>query len=106
MPPPVPSLKPVLSDMSPPPLPEPPKLKPAVKKAASMPARTKPPQPEMPQLTRAVHWQKHEDDDAYTSVHVSKEHKDVRASDLLRTHCHFDTVLLPLKCTTLCIIMN
>ena len=48
---------------------------PAVKKAVSLPARVS--QPEMPRLTRAVHWQKHDDDDAYTSVHVSKEHKDV-----------------------------
>ncbi|KAH3861515.1 wings apart-like protein homolog [Dreissena polymorpha] len=64
-----------MTDMSPPAPPEPPKLKPAVKKAVSLPARVS--QPEMPRLTRAVHWQKHDDDDAYTSVHVSKEHKDL-----------------------------
>lgn len=63
---------PGLTDMQPPALPEPPKLKPAVRKGVG----SKQPQ-EMPRLTRAVHWQRNEDDDAYTSLHVNKEHKDV-----------------------------
>ena len=63
-------------DMSPPALPQPPKLKPMMRRPASG-STGKPGQNEMPRLTRAVHWQRHQDDDAYTSVHVSKEHKDV-----------------------------
>ncbi|XP_053392626.1 wings apart-like protein homolog isoform X2 [Mercenaria mercenaria] len=62
------------SDMSPPALPEPPRLKPMMRRPA---VAVKPGQTEMPRLTRAVHWQRHQDDDAYTSVHVSKEHKDL-----------------------------
>jgi hypothetical protein len=32
---------------------------------------------EMPHLVRAVHWPNRDGDDAYTSVHVHKEHKEV-----------------------------
>lgn len=70
-------------NMSPPTLPEPPKLKPMVRRPAS---QGRAGQTEMPKLTRAVHWQQHQDDDAYTSVHVSKEHKDV-SFQLNSAHC-------------------
>lgn len=33
---------------------------------------------EMPHLVRAVHWPNRDGDDAYTSVHVHKEHKEVK----------------------------
>ena len=64
---------PGLTNMRPPALPEPPKLKPAVRRGGIK----QPGQQEMPKLTRAVHWQRNDDDDAYTSLHVNKEHKDV-----------------------------
>ena len=53
---------------------EPPKLKPMARKQLM---REKEAAPEMPRLTRAVHWQKRADE-AFTSLHVTKEHKEVR----------------------------
>ncbi|KAL4240551.1 hypothetical protein ACF0H5_001343 [Mactra antiquata] len=62
-------------NMSPPVPPDPPKLKPVARRQ-TQPA-PKPGSKEMPRLTRAVHWLGYQGDDAYTSVHVSKEHKDL-----------------------------
>lgn len=39
--------------------------------------KEKPPE-EPPKLTRAVHWPDREGDEAYTSVHINKEHKQVQ----------------------------
>lgn len=53
---------------------QPPKLKPAIKKSSD---KNKEVPNEMPRLTRAVHWQGRHGDDAFTSVHVPKEHKEL-----------------------------
>ena len=57
-----------------PPLEGPPKLKPMMKKKPSKEDKDVP--AEMPRLTRAVHWQARADE-AFTSLHVNKEHKEV-----------------------------
>lgn len=53
---------------------EPPKLKPVMKKKPSREGKDVP--AEMPRLTRAVHWQARADE-AFTSLHVTKEHKEL-----------------------------
>ena len=61
----------------PPPAPEePPKLKPMARKRLVREEKEVP--VEMPRLTRAVHWQKRADE-AFTSLHVTKEHKEVKS---------------------------
>ena len=85
MPPALPAQAPISNGaMMAPPLPapvkvpeEPPKLKPMARKKLM---REKEVAPEMPRLTRAVHWQKRADE-AFTSLHVTKEHKEVRLFD-------------------------
>lgn len=39
---------------------------------------------EMPHLVRAVHWPNRDGDDAYTSVHVHKEHKEVKKKHFIQ----------------------
>ena len=60
-----------------------PKLKPAIRKPIIKTSKEKT-EGEMPRLTRAVHWQSRGGDDAYTSVHVNKEHKEVCVSGILK----------------------
>lgn len=57
----------------------PPKLTPAPpSKTAKKPTSSREGSPaEMPHLVRAVHWGNRDGDDAYTSVHVHKEHKEL-----------------------------